>query len=384
MRSRSSQLYSPENKSIHKFLILLLVIAALLGAGILLIYSKEARKPVVISNNTYFVSPSGDDLNNDGKSTGTAFKTLNAALNLAQAGDRVELMDGEYREDIKTKRSGTIEHPIRILGTHNAVILGDNQDRIIEVNHDNIVLDGFSVNGLDGDPQNIDSYADKLVYISGTGANKEVSGVKLLNLDLRNSGGECVRFRHFAQDNEVAYSSIQNCGAYDFKFQQGGKNGEGIYIGTAPEQQNDGKNPVGTADKSDSNHIHHNTINTQANECVDIKEASSENLVEYNDCQGQQDVESAGLDSRGNSNIFRNNTVHDNLGAGVRLGGDGNRDGIDNQVYNNLLFGNKAGAVKVMRIPQGKICGNQITGNTDGEVTGEYAEDFDPTISCDN
>ena len=201
-------------------------------------------------------------------------------------------------------------------------------------------------------------------------------------MNIKNAGGECVRLRYFAQNNEIAYNSINRCGIVDFKFKGGGKNGEGIYIGTAPEQLKDGKNPTSDIDESNNNLIHHNTINTQGNECVDIKEGSSGNIVEYNNCTGQKDKESAGLDSRGSKNIFRYNEVYGNLGAGVRLGGDEDNDGINNDVYENTIKNNVSGGIKFQRAPQGKICGNKMEGNTGGDAVGSEGEDFKPTQSC--
>lgn len=124
------------------------------------------------------------------------------------------------------------------------------------------------------------------------------------------------------------------------------KNGEGIYLGTALEQLNDGKNPTSDIDVSSGNWIHDNNIVTEGNECVDIKEGSRQNIVENNSCTGQKDPESAGLNSRGDENVFRYNQVFDNLGAGVRLGGDTPNDGSNNDVYGNNIYNNAGGGIK--------------------------------------
>jgi hypothetical protein len=188
-------------------------------------------------------------------------------------------------------------------------------------------------------------------------------------MNLRNAGGECVRLRYFAHDNEISDSTIENCGLYDFRFNGGGKNGEGIYIGTAPEQLQDGRSPTDDVDVSARNLIRRNHIRTRANECVDIKEGSVRNIVEYNVCEDQRDPESAGLDSRGEYNIFRYNTVRNNSGAGIRLGGDEEEDGTDNDAYENTITDNDGYALKIMRLPQGKICGNTMLRNGKGNST---------------
>lgn len=52
--------------------------------------------------------------------------------------------------------------------------------------------------------------------------------------------GECVRLKNFVVNANIADNTIQHCGMYDFEFAgnstTGGKNGEGIYIGTSSNQ----------------------------------------------------------------------------------------------------------------------------------------------------
>ncbi len=88
------------------------------------------------------------------------------------------------------------------------------------------------------------------------------------------------------------------------------------------------------------------------------------------------------MDLRGNSNIFRHNEIYGNVGAGVRLGGDKENDGIYNDVYENTIRDNLAGGIKFQRKPQRKICGNTMSNNEGGNSVGEYRSDFNPTESC--
>ena len=112
-----------------------------------------------------------------------------------------------------------------------------------------------------------------------------------------------------------------------------------------------------------------------------MKEGASGNIIEFNSCTGQKDKESAGLDSRGSGNTFRFNEVFGNTGAGVRLGGDEKTDGINNNVYKNIITDNENGGIKFQRLPQGKICENIMT-NNDSNSVGEYGSKFDPVSSC--
>ena len=328
-----------------------------------------------------FVSPDGNDLNTG--ISNNPFQTIQQAIDKAKAGDTITLASGTYRQDFVTRANGSKAMPITITGTNSAVVQGAGKGRVVEINHNHIVLNGFTVDGLHGNSESTKGYRDKLIYVQGKGKRSGVVGLKILNMRLANAGGECVRLRYFAQNNEIAFNKILNCGVVDFKFgSMKQKNGEGIYVGTAPEQLRDGKNPTSDIDNSRDNWIHHNTIDTQGNECVDIKEGASFNIVENNYCTGQLDPDSAGLDSRGNSNIFRYNQVFGNRGAGVRLGGDTSSDGSNNNVYGNNIYDNASGGIKFQAKSQGQICENVMKNNIGGNAIGTFGSLFFPTVDC--
>jgi Right handed beta helix region len=222
--------------------------------------------------------------------------------------------------------------------------------------------------------------------VVGAERGKMLEGVRVIGMALRNGGGECLRLRYSTQRSEVAHTTIDRCGIYDFVFGDDTgrkpKNGGGIYIGTAIQQIGNWGVPDNAADHSDGNWIHHNTINPRSAHCVEIKEGSSRNIVEHNRCTGQLDRHEAGLNSRGNRNVFRYNTVYGNKGAGIRVGGHGVTDGSENEVYENTLRNNEAGGVKVQRMPQARVCGNVAEGNDDGAAAGDYRRQINPTRSC--
>lgn len=137
---------------------------------------------------------------------------------------------------------------------------------------------------------------------------------------------------------------------------RGAKNGEAIYIGTAPEQSG------GRPDRSNGNRVRHNRIAATA-ECVDVKEAALRNLVERNRCSGSDDPDGAGLSSRGDHTTFRYNVSTRHAGAGIRLGGDRRTQGVRNNVVGNTLTDNAGYGLKVMRRPQGRIAGNTFARN---------------------
>ncbi len=376
-------------KKIYYSLLIFLTIGAVFAIGKFIEDRKafpnnfNEERPLIIEGKKYFISPVGKD-SNDGLSENTPFFTIQRGLDLVQPGDGVILSEGVYLQDLVTRRDGTANRLIIITGPKNAVVKGAGEkSRIIEIKHDYYGLKGFTVDGLEGDKDKEKNYRDKLIYIQSDEPLNGVTGSRILEMDLKNAGGECLRMKYFAKGNEVAHNKIVGCGAYDFIFDNNGKNGEGIYIGTAPEQAEDGKNPTEDLDRSDNNWVHHNFIDTQGNECVDIKEGSAHNLIENNECTGQKDKESAGLDSRGNDNTFRQNEVYGNVGAGVRLGGDKKIDGTNNIVVNNFLHDNEGGGIKFQSNPQKQICGNRFANNKKGNLVGEYEEDNENLKNCD-
>jgi hypothetical protein len=357
------------------FLVLLLiaVLIGLLGALV------TARAAVLRGSTTYYVSSSGDDQNH-GIAPNAAFQTIQRAVDLAQPGDTISLAPGNYFQDIVSRRDGTADAPITISGSPEAVLRGGGAGRIVQIHHDNLTLEGFTIDGLWGVPSSKRGYREKLLYAVGSRPYDGVSGLRILHMTFKNGGGECLRLRYFARHNEVAYSRFLGCGVHDFKFKSGKRNGEAIYIGTAPEQRGNGINPTADVDGSNDNWIHHNYFDTQGNECVDIKEGASGNIVEHNICTGQRDPKSGGFDVRGVNNVVRYNESYGNSGAGIRLGGDTPVDGVDNAVYGNYFHHNRAGGVKLIRKRQASLCGNRVESNRGGKLIGSAW--LDPTVAC--
>jgi hypothetical protein len=329
---------------------------------------------------SYYVSPSGSD-SNDGSTPERPLRSIQRALDKAQPGSTVRLASGTYLQDTRSVRDGTVSAPITITGPSDAVVKGAGQTQIVKINHDNHVLQGFTLDGHFGSGSTASSYRKKLLYAQGVETRSGVSGLRVLGMTLTNALDECIRLRYFAEGNEVAGSTITDCGIEDFQLDGGGKNGEGIYIGTAPEQLGDGNNPTTDRDLSRDNFIHDNFIDTQGGECVDVKEAASANLIENNRCTGSLDPDGGGLNSRGHANVFRSNEVYGHVGAGIRLGGDKPDDAVDNSVYDNVIRDNQVGGIKFMATPQAKVCGNTMSGNG-RDTVGTFGGQFDPTKPC--
>ena len=127
-------------------------------------------------------------------------------------------------------------------------------------------------------------------------------------MTFRNAGEECLRIKYFARHNEIAYSRFHDCGIWDFVFDAHGVVGEAIYLGTSSKQWD--INLTIEPDITAHNWVHHNVIDTQGNECVEAKEGSAYNIIEYNLCTGQKDPNSGGIVSRGKGNVIRFNVIH--------------------------------------------------------------------------
>lgn len=142
-------------------------------------------------------------------------------------------------------------------------------------------------------------------------------------------------------------------------------NGEAIYVGTSSNQWDDGKNSRAGPDLTKFVWIHENEIDSQGNECVDVKEGTTDVLIEYNVCTDQRDANSGCFDSRTDDVIWRYNEVGNCEGAGIRIGGhtiDGKTYGVNNEVYGNIFFETKHSSVKIETGEDHNLCENDCKG----------------------
>lgn len=299
--------------------------------------------------------------------------SIQSALEKAQPGDTVVLGDGDYNQDLKSVRDGTPDKRITITGSREAVVRGESNSRMIQISHSYITLDGFSVSGKSNDGKVSEDFVDKCVYIIGTSPpeviredgfeyESSLDGIVVSNMHISECGGECLRLRSFITNAEVVGNKIEGCGRHDFMFPSSSVNGEAIYIGTSSNQWDDGKNSKAGPDLSRFIWVHENEIDSQGNECVDVKEGTTDVLVEYNVCSDQRDANSACLDSRTDDIIFRYNEVLNCLGAGVRVGGHtigGKTYGLNNEVYGNIFSDTDYSSVKVLTGDDHNICENE-------------------------
>lgn len=321
--------------------------------------------------------------------------SIQDAVDKAQPGDTIVLGDGTYDQDFKSARDGEPDKRITITGSRKAIVNGNKDSRMIEINHSHITLDGFTADGKKNGGKKSEDYVDKCVYIIGqtkpsvvraNGAEYESSldGMVVSDMHIVDCGGECLRLRSFITNAEVVGNKIEGCGRHDFMFPSSTVNGEAIYVGTSSNQWDDGKNSRSGPDLTKYVWIHENEIDSQGNECVDVKEGTTDVLVEYNVCTDQRDGNSAGLDSRTDDIIFRYNEVIGCDGAGVRIGGhtiDGKVYGLNNEVYGNMFSDTKYSSVKLETGDAHTLCENECKG---GCVTmGSSGKGVDIEGTCD-
>ena len=338
---------------------------------------------------------------NDG-SEGKPFKTIQAALDVVTPGTTIRLAEGKYRERIETKVDGDSDAPITIKGPEEGKDRGGryravvtDKSRVVNIDHDYYVLDGFTVDGQPG--LAADDYPTKLkqtdaakrslqdrvtnsrlIYLGSADDTSDVTGVTIRNMFLNGSGGECVRLRNKAHDNTITDSVIQYCGMAG---SDGGfHNGEGVYIGTSPKSEDQ---PMPGSDEGHDNTISNNVIRTFGTECLDVKEAAHDNVFENNQCSDNAETTDDGgslVELRGYNNIVRGNRISGSLGYGVKIRVDGEQYDNSGNVVRSNQINTTAGAPFFMRTSadQGELCGNTMKRGK-ADIKGS---DVDPTADC--
>jgi hypothetical protein len=313
--------------------------------------SPEASPQInnAVAGSELVVAINGSDTNPG--TSGAPLKTLQRALDLAQPGMTITLIGGTHTlsATATSKRSGTAAAPITIRSApgQTAVLSGPGSSRGVQINHDWYVITGLEFSG-----------ADILLWLDGA------EHVLITGNRFHDAGGECVRIKNQSRYNTFRSNSVWSCGLEGFNLASGSKNGEGVYIGTAPEQR---YKIGGVPDYSTDNVVEYNTFQTNASEAVDIKEDSERNIVRYNVGSNNRDPDGANFGSRGDYNTFVGNESFGSAGAGFRTGGDT----VDGRVYgkNNILRGNSSHdnalhGYKFMVSPQDADCSN--TGSNNG------------------
>jgi len=195
------------------------------------------------------------------------------------------------------------------------------------------------------------------------------------------AGGECLRLRYFVSSVNITGNTFRDCGVYAYRLNEGGKNGEAIYIGTADNQRGDNASSkfgwTSDIDRTNRILVHGNNIITNGNECVDIKRGAHYVTVQHNQCSGQRDTESGGVSINGYHNTVRNNTLFNNRGVGIRMGDTSSY----NSAYHNVLRNNLHGGFKFKSRTHTTICGNNLNQQQNPHTRGTYGSQFANQVS---
>jgi len=302
----------------------------------------------------WHVSPGGDDTAEGTESH--PLRTLTAGVKRARDGDTVQLAPGVYAGKVRTQAPG-----VTVNGPADSVVRGPEGSRAIEVRHDRTVIRGITV-----------EQADIGVWLHG------VRDCRLEDLTVRDIGGEGVRIKKGSSDNVVRRCRFERMGRTGFDVAAGRKNGEGVYIGTAPEQRSR-NDPPDQPDRCTRNIVEDCEFRTEAAEAVDIKEDSEANIVRR--CHGidSRDPKGAIFGARGDRNRFEACVAENGTGHGFRFGGDvvetgqfgqveARTYGRDNVMRNCRATGNALWGAAQMVAPQDIDASNAFEGNGRGAV----------------
>ena len=329
--------------------------------------------------NLYVNAASGDD-SLTGLSPSEPFATINRAFQAADLGDCINLVPGEYRGDVATRRDGTPAQPILLRGPTEAVVRGEpgGSSVVVRVEHDHVHLEGFTIDGFHGEAIELSDYHRTLIEVRSRTANEGVSGFVGRDLTLRNALRQCVGFRYLTTSCELDSVTVEDCGLERRLF--GGTSvGWGVIVGTSPS--NLSGNPTDDPDASTNNLIRDSTF-LNVDVCVGLREDAGENTIEGNRCSAKEAPTLAGIDLRSNRNIARNNEVFEGDGAGIRVGGERPTDGTQNVIRDNIIRDNGQGGIRFQAEPQAEVCGNEMSGNSGGDATGAFGVNFNPTAAC--
>ncbi|MBI4021988.1 MAG: right-handed parallel beta-helix repeat-containing protein [Candidatus Andersenbacteria bacterium] len=291
-------------------------------------------------------------------------KSLAEALKRVEPGGTIRLADGVYREELTTRRAGLPQAVITIEPAAGARAVFDGESgkqNALRIVHSYYIVRGLEIRAM-----------DEGIRLEG------VTGVVVENNHIHHINNECVRLRYTAHDNILRRNVIHDCGL--------DSNGEGIYVGTAPEQRTKNK---GRADSSVQNRLEANEI-YNVEEGIDVKEDSSGTAIVGNVIYHSSDPESGAISIRSDANVVLNNVVFDNRGAGIRVGGDTAPHpqqagsylyGVRNVLHGNTALKNDYADYKFMRAPQQADCTNLASGlGTHGSYY--FGSDIEDFLSC--
>lgn len=278
------------------------------------------------SATTYYTSTNGSDSNNG--SINTPFKTLSKGVSVLTPGDTLYIRSGTYYESLENNIPGgtSWQTPVTVSGyPGETVTLRPSGNRVIEFTGSTkkyIVIDNLI---LDASSASIDA-----VKLSASSVNLDTGiitnppgPIRFKNSEIKNAKGQ--GFLVIGDGNEFINLKVHNNGTTDHD--------HGFYI------------------------------------------SSSNNLIEnceiYNNAGWGIQIYTGSDAIRANSNVIRNNKVHDNAAAQtlapgmtyVRGVGIGLYNGDNNIAYNNVIWNNSTGIAVNYSSSNIKVFNNTLYSN---------------------
>lgn len=288
---------------------------------------------------TLYVSPDGD-----ADATGARddpLGSIQTAFERARPGVTVHALAGEYREAVRTVRSGTADAPITLTGPREAVFRGNpDADHAfgLHIEHSHVHLRGMTFDGFH-DPANPDSseaYITSLITARHTPRSPDGYHRNLVIKPdaIGNSLRAAVHVMYSEQVEIGEFEVVGPAGLAMLEFgDDRNHNGEIVYVGTAPgdlAHSGTSSNFDGEPDRTNNVHVHHidNSAGHPHAELVDIKPGSHDVLVEYcTDGGGGAEYTLPGapptsesvIHVGGRKNTIRWNVVANSNGQGVQV-----------------------------------------------------------------
>jgi hypothetical protein len=344
-----------------------IVLSLLVGVAV----ARPAAAPVAL-----YVDPAGTDTATGGESD--PLRTIQAALDRAQAGTTIHLAAGVYHEEPHTVRDGTPDARIAVEGPTSGTAILYGEHRIFNIDHSWITLRGFTIDGEEAlagtayptEVTEAETFKDsiqskvvdsKLVFVGSAPEARDVTGVTIDRMTLVHAGNECVHLRDGTRRALIERSTIEWCG---LQAQDRGSrvyryhNGEGVYIGTSPQAAGQ---PMTNDDDSSHNTVLGNRIATYGSECFDVKEHAHDNRLQGNLCLDNTEPGASGgssIELRGFANAVVGNSIAGSLGYELKIASDGAQyDHSRNTVRRNAFSQPRARTLRVSG-DQGLFCGN--------------------------
>lgn len=214
--------------------------------------------------------------------------SVQAAVEEAGPGQTVQLLPGEYRENITTVRDGEDGAPITITGPPEAIVHGSRDDYgIVRIHHSHIHLTGLTIEGLlpPGQPDQLISYVSgQLIQTRPPHSTDEyLEDIVIAPHNIGYSRKSLIGLER-TKNAEIGPLRVTGLAGADYLVgDEDDHNGELFYIGTALSNLGSDWHPWTDLDETRDVRIHHidNSAGHEHAEAVDFKEGTADITVEY-------------------------------------------------------------------------------------------------------